>query len=132
MPSFKDTVLPLKDWKKYSCKNKCLALLLCIINILQWCIVLGCLTGLVVQGVKCVEKYLKRDTKVIQTIIPSKNATFPGFTECPSYEDAYKLQVLQSYGTSKEIYKGGKQYFSISLNYLTLYVLKNISSSSQR
>ena len=109
MISLKDTVLPLKNWKNYSCKNKYLALLLCIINILQWCIVIGCLTGLIVQGVQCAEKYLRKDTKIIQTTIPLKNATFPGFTVCPSYDAAYKLQVLQSYGTSKEIYKRGKQ-----------------------
>ena len=100
--------MSLKDWKNVSQKAKCLSLLSCIITIVQWCIIIGCLVCLIIQGVKCIEKYMKKDTRVIQNIMPLKNATFLAFTVCPSYEDAYKLEVLQSYGTSKDIYKRGR------------------------
>ena len=102
-------VMYLKDWKNVSQKAKCLSLLSCIITIVQWCTIIGCLVCLIVQGVQCIEKYLKRDTRVIQNVMPLKYATFLAFTVCPSYDDAYKLQVLQSYGTSKKIYKRGRK-----------------------
>ena len=109
MPTVKDTIMLLKDWKNNSLKMKCLSLLSCIVTIGQWCIMIGCLTCLIFQGVKCIEKYLEKDTRVTQTVIPSNDATFIAFTVCPSYADAYKLQVLQSYGTSKDIYKRGRK-----------------------
>ena len=97
-----------KNGKNVSQKAKCLSLMPCIIPIIQSCIIIGCLVCLIVQGVQCIEKYLKKDTRVIQNVMPLKSATFLAFTVCPSYDDAYKLQVLQSYGTSKKIYKKGR------------------------
>jgi hypothetical protein len=88
------------EWKNISWKSKC-------IIVVQGCIMLCCLICLIVQGVRCIEKYIKKDTRVIQKIMPLKNATFLAFTVCPSFGDAYKLQVLQSYGSSKDMYKGG-------------------------
>ena len=108
MPTIKDTGRSLKDWKNISCKAKCLSLLSCIITVVQWCIIISCLICLIVQVVHCIEKYLKKDTRVIQTVMPSENATFLAFTVCPSFDDAYKLQVLQSYGTNKDNYKRGR------------------------
>ena len=108
MPSVKDTVRSFKDWKNIPWKAKCLSLLSCIIIVVQWCIIICCLTCLIIQVVHCIKKYLKKDTRVIQTVMPSENATFIAFTVCPSFDDAYKLQVLQTYGTSKDNYKRGR------------------------
>ena len=104
----KNSNMSLKDWKNISWKAKYLSLLSGIITAVQWCIIISCLICLIVQVVNCIEKYLKKDTRVIQTVMPLKNATFLAFTVCPSYDDAYKLEVLQSYGTSKHIYKTGR------------------------
>ena len=102
------------DWKKNSWKAK-------FIIVVQGCIMICCLTCLIVQGVKCVEKYLKKETRVIQTVIPLKNATFLAFTVCPAFYDAYKLEVLQSYGTSKEIYKKGEMIPFQFPNFITVF-----------
>ena len=105
MSTLKNTV---KDWINSSWKTKCLSLLSCLITLVQWCIITTCLICLIVQGVQCVEKYLREDTRVIQNVMSSENTTFLAFTVCPSFDDAYKLHVLQSYGTSKDIYKKGR------------------------
>ena len=97
-----------KDWKNISWKAKYLSILSSIITLVQWSIIISCLICLIVQVVNCIEKYAKKDTRVIQTVMPLKNASFLAFTVCPSYDEAYKLQVLQSYGTTKDIYKKGK------------------------
>ena len=97
-----------KDWKNISWKAKCLSTLSSIITVVQWSIIISCLICLIVQVVNCIKKYEKKDTRVIQTVMPLKNASFLAFTVCPSYDEAYKLQVLQSYGTSKKIYKRGR------------------------
>ena len=97
-----------KDWKNISWKAKYLSTLSSIITLVQWSIIISCLICLIVQVVNCIEKYLKKDTRVIQTVMPLKDATFLAFTVCPSYDDAYKLEVLQLYGTSKDIYKKGR------------------------
>ena len=131
MPTIKDTVLSLKDWKNISWKAKCLSLVSCIITVVQWCIIMCCLICLIVQGVSCFEKFLREDTRVIQTVIPLKNATFLAFTVCPSYHDAYKFQVLQSYGTSKDIYKRGIVYHFPNLK-IPIIVILNISFTSHR
>ena len=108
MPTVKDAVRSLKNWKNNSGKAKCLSLLSCTITAVQWCILVCCLICLIFQGVQCIEKYLRKDTRVIQTMMPSKNAHFLAFTVCPTFDEAYKSQVLQSYGTSKDIYKRGR------------------------
>ena len=97
-----------KDWKNTSVKAKYLPILSSIITVVQWSIIISCLICLIVQVVNCIEKYAKRDTRVIQTVMPSENATFIAFTVCPSFDDAYKLQVLRTYGTSKDNYKRGR------------------------
>ena len=108
MPTVKDTIRSLKNWKNNSWKVKCLSLLSCTITVVQWCILVCCLICLIVQGEQCIEKYLRKDTRVIQTLIPSKNAHFLAFTVCPTFDEAYKFHVLQSYGTSQDIYKRGR------------------------
>ena len=120
-----------KNGKNVSQKAKCLSLLSCIITIIQFCIIIGCLVCLIVQGVQCIEKYLKKDTRVIQNVMPLKSATFLAFTVCPSYDDAYKLQVLQSYGTSKDIYKKGRTivFTFYSILHSRLYTQLNRDSS---
>ena len=100
-----------KDWKTISLKAKYLPILSSIITVVQWSIIISCLICLIVQVVNCIEKYAKKDTRVIQTVMPLKNSSFLAFTVCPSYDEAYKLQVLQSYGTSKDIYKKGRVVF---------------------
>ena len=124
MPTVKDAVRSLKDWKNNSWKAQCLSLLSCIITVVQWCILVCCLICLIFQGVQCIEKYMRKDTRVIQTMMPSKNAHFLAFTVCPTFDEAYKFQVLQSYGTSKNIYKRGRIVFKHSsfLPFYTIYL----------
>ena len=108
MTAAKNSKMSRKDWKNISWRAKYLSVLSSIITAVQWCIIISCLICLIVQVVNCIEKYRKKDTRVIQTVMPLKNSTFLAFTACPSYDDAYKLEVLQSYGTSKDIYKKGR------------------------
>ena len=75
--------------------------------LVQWCIIAACIGCLSHQGISCIEKYLSKDTRFIQTLIRSKDITFIAFTVCPSYHDAYKDKVLELYGTNKDAYKKG-------------------------
>ena len=117
MLTAKKSKMSQKDWKNTSVKAKYLPILSSIITVVQWSIIISCLICLIVQVVNCIEKYAKKDTRVIQTVIPLKNASFLAFTVCPSYDDAYKLQVLQSYGTSKDNYKKGRTIVFIAFTF---------------
>ena len=71
---------------------------------------LGCLVCLIIQGYKCIDRYLKRDSRVIQNLKASKDVLFIAFTICPSFLDAYNETMLEVHGTNKSNYKGGTYY----------------------
>ena len=113
--------MSLKDWKNISWKPKYLSLLSSIITAVQWCIIISCLICLIVQVVNCIEKYLKKDTRVIQTVMPLKNATFLAFTVCPSYDDAYKLETqfwLSTMSTSTRMSLNSQSLPKFTLTFL--------------
>ena len=91
--------------KKVQENPKSLSLVLRILTLIQFCIMIACIACLIIQGVRCIEKYLAKDSRVRQTVLPTQNMTFIAFTVCPSYHDSYKLEMLKRYGLKKDIYK---------------------------
>ena len=85
-----------------------LGLILRTLSFIQYCIMTVCIACLIIQWVKCFDKYLAKDSKVRQSVLPVQNVTFIAFTVCPSYHDSYKVPMLKKYGTSKDNYKKGK------------------------
>ena len=85
-----------------------LGLILRTLSFIQYCIITVCIACLIIQWVKCFNKYLAKDSKVRQSVLPVQNVTFIAFTVCPSYHDSYKVPMLKKYGTSKDNYKKGK------------------------
>ena len=85
-----------------------LGLILRTLSFIQYCIITVCIACLIIQWVKCFNKYLAKDSKVHQSVLPVQNVTFIAFTVCPSYHDSYKVPMLKKYGTSKDNYKKGK------------------------
>ena len=67
----------------------------------------ACLLCLIIQGSRCVERYLEKDSRIIQNLRASKDVTFIAFTVCPSFDDAYNGTMLEVHGTNKDIYKRG-------------------------
>ena len=87
---------------------KSLCLILRALSLVQYCIMIICIACLIIQGIKCINKYLAKDSKVRQSVLPVQNVTFIAFTVCPSYHDSYKAPMLKKYGASKGNYKKGK------------------------
>ena len=77
------------------------------LNLFKWSIVSACLLCLIIQGSRCVERYLEKDSRIIQNLRASKDVTFIAFTICPSFDDAYNGTMLEVHGTNKDIYKRG-------------------------
>jgi len=53
------------------------------------------------------DRYLTGDTKAILSVRETGDATFLAFTVCPSYDDAYKEDLLRELGLSRSQYKDG-------------------------
>lgn len=66
-----------------------------------------CAMILLIESKFCIQRYLETHSKVIQSFNYAKNLTFIGFTVCPSFQNAYKSQVLELHGISKNDYKNG-------------------------
>ena len=77
------------------------------LNLFKWSIVSACLLCLIIQGSRCIERYLEKDSRIIQNLRASKDVTFIAFTICPSFDDAYNGTMLEVHGTNKDIYKRG-------------------------
>ena len=77
------------------------------LNLFKWSINSACLLCLIIQGSRCVERYLEKDSRIIQNLRASKDVTFIAFTVCPSFDDAYNGTMLEVHGTNKDIYKRG-------------------------
>ena len=71
-------------------------------------ITIACILCLIVQGSRCVVRYLRKDSRVIQNLMSAREVTFVAFTVCPSFADAYNETMLNKIGTNKEKYKAGK------------------------
>ena len=77
------------------------------LNLFKWSIMSACLLCLIIQGSRCIERYLEKDSRIIQNLRASKDVTFIAFTICPSFDDAYNGTMLEVHGTNKDIYKRG-------------------------
>ena len=73
----------------------------------------ACIVCLIIQGSRCVERYLEKDSRVIQNLRATRDVTFIAFTVCPSFADAYNETMLEIHGTNKDVYKGGRCYLLV-------------------
>ena len=54
-----------------------------------------CTAYLLFQGSKCIKRFLRMETKIVQKIRLSKEGSaYLGFTICPAYHDAYKVDPM--------------------------------------
>ena len=85
-------------------KSKSTQACLTIINV---SIILTSTIILFIQAKTCIERFIQSDTKAIISEKLTGDTTFIAFTICPSYGDAYNQNILESYGSSVNQYRGG-------------------------
>ena len=73
-------------------------------------------TSYQLTGKSCVERYIKKDTRVVQALKPTKEATFLAFTVCPSIGDSYKIPILENHGLTKKDYSRNGIFSSKLIN----------------
>ena len=69
----------------------------------------------------CIQRYLHYKSKVIITMKESKKETFMAFTICPSYQAAYKADVLSNYGSNIGEYRRGNFTINQSRNAFEIF-----------
>ena len=66
-----------------------------MVQALKLFVVCLCATYLIFQGSKCLDRFLRTETKIVQKNRLSEESTFLGFTICPAYQDAYKVEHFE-------------------------------------
>ena len=71
-------------------------------------VVATCCSLLILQGNKCLAKYIRKDTLASLSVRPTAQAPFLGLTIFPDYGIAFNQTILSRYGIERGDYREGR------------------------
>lgn len=79
----------------------------CLLKAINIFIIAFCIFSLVLHTLRCVQQYLANETRAVLNVQPTAKFTYLAFTICPSFEDAYKEDMLSKLSSAKDQIRAG-------------------------